>query len=144
MDFIKYKLNVIKHRGDPKEAILQSGHRVEKQEYLFFTLPDKGDLKGEQKTMLLAAEYHMEHFLYVDPVYEEGFSEDNPNSSGRWFAMCTCGSAAVMIGAAEAFKIGMGIIKAPQIAVCFFYAKELESKGIMHAKHQTSYVNVRK
>ena len=136
MDFSNYKLNVIKHRGDPKEAILQSGHRVEKQEYLFFTLPDKGDLKGEQKTMLLAAEYHMEHFLYIDPLYE--------TSSDHWFAMCTCGSAAVMIGAAEARKIGMGLIKAPQIAVCFFYAKELESKGIMHAKHQTSYVNVRK
>ncbi len=132
---IKTKYNLVSRRGDPKEAKLQSGHTVHKSEYLYFTEPDDG-AKPEHPIAVEAAEYHGEHFLYVDPLYEG----HGPESIGRWFAMCTCGSHAVIIDASDADRLRISH-KGKSIAVCWFYTDELHRKGEHRAGHVTSYVN---
>lgn len=128
------KLNIIKHRGDPTEAITLSGHTVTKQEYLYFTMPSDGT-NPEKPMALKAAEYHMEHFLYVDPLY----GVDGEGGAGHGFGMCTCGSYAVMITAAEATRLGLGgESNGKPMGVCFYYTRSLANFGEMHARHATS------
>ena len=88
--------NIIKSRGDPTSAITLTGHRVEKK--AFVIMPNPMDSLGyASKPMALkCADYHNEHFVYIDPM----FAVDLPKTETRqfWFAMCTCGSPAGMIG----------------------------------------------
>jgi hypothetical protein len=84
-------LNIIRHRGDPKSAILDSGDIVKKEEYVYF----KDDQGRYQK--LECAEYHTAHFVFLDPRY----MRSGPQAQS-WFALCTCGSAAVIVGPQDA------------------------------------------
>jgi hypothetical protein len=79
---IDYSFSVIKHRGDPKSATTLDGHRVEKVDKVYIP---------EWKAWVRCADYHGEHFVYLDPEAYKGHK-------GRWFAMCTCGGPAVIIG----------------------------------------------
>jgi hypothetical protein len=91
-----YTFNITKFRGSPTEATTLSGHHVEKQEYVYFKIPDEaqlGNLMGGEWMYLKCADYHMEHFIYIDPV----FLQEGPEAQGHWFAMCTCGSPAVIL-----------------------------------------------
>lgn len=117
-----HKFNIIKHRGDPTEAETASGHTVEKQTYVYFRDP-----QGEYQ-YVRCAQYHNEHFIYVDPV----FNEDGPQARGRWFAMCTCGSPAVLVGE----DIG-GAVFDPEgkLLVCQEHTRTLLQTGI--GQHQT-------
>jgi hypothetical protein len=75
--------NIIHHRGDPQTAVTLSGHTVRRQE--FVVVPEMLDMG--KSTIVKCAPYD-DHFLYLDPV----------NLPGHWFAMCTCGAPAVIIG----------------------------------------------
>lgn len=92
----KTSYNIIKTRGDPNWAITLSGHRVEKQE--FVVIPNPLDPAGYESmpVMIKCADYHNEHFVYIDPL----FKRDLPETETRqfWFAMCTCGAPAGLIG----------------------------------------------
>lgn len=70
--------SIIKHRGDPNSATTLDGHKVYKRESVY--IPEMG---GKVR----CAPYSS-HFVYLDPS----------NKAGRWFAMCTCGSPAVITG----------------------------------------------
>ena len=70
--------SIIKHRGDPTSATTLDGIKVSKEESLF--VPEWG-------TSVKAADYG-NHFLYLD----------NSKKIGRWWAMCTCGAPAVIVG----------------------------------------------
>ena len=133
-DMTTARLNLIKHRGDPKNAVLESGHKVEKQEYIYFTVPSDGN-RPAQAEAVKCAEYHGEHFIYADPLYEE----QGDTGRGRWFAMCTCGSPAVLLTGAQVKEMGISE-DGKQLAVCYFYTSELVNKGEMNAKHQTGYI----
>lgn len=92
--FNNYSFNIISDRNSPTEAVLTSGQRVEKQDFVFFKLPGEiGLLKAGDWVSIKCADYHNEHFIYIDPVY----LKDGQEGVGHWFAMCTCGSPAVII-----------------------------------------------
>lgn len=92
--------NIIKNRGDPTTATTLTGHRVEKKDFVI--LPNPMDSAGyaSQPMMLRCADYHNEHFVYIDPLFEV----DLPKSEKRnfWFAMCTCGAPAGIISPSDA------------------------------------------
>jgi len=130
--FEGYNFNIVRARGSPTEATLQSGHRVEKQEYVYFR-----NTEGQWMTVK-CADYHGAHFLYLDPMYNEDPKQVDPNKEitgrGHWFAMCTCGSPAVIVGPEEA---GYEDSDAPaNLLVCYIYHLTLRTGG--HGYHQGS------
>lgn len=70
--------SIIKQKGDPNKATTLDGYEVYRQEKIF--IPEMGGF-------VRCAPYSS-HFVYLDPT----------NKKGRWFAMCTCGSPAVIVG----------------------------------------------
>jgi hypothetical protein len=111
--------NIIRHRGDPTTATLASGDIVKKEPFLFFQ--DQDGIWRKVK----CADYHGEHFIFLDPEWLKG-------KIGRWFAMCTCGSAAVMISPKDARGHESEI--AEQLLVCYVYQDTLTNYGTgMHA-----------
>jgi len=87
--------NIIANRGDPKTATTLSGHHVEKKEDVIIPSPFDGTMIS-----LKCADYHLEHFVYIDPLFQMKLPDDDRRQV--WFAMCTCGSPAVIIGPGEA------------------------------------------
>jgi hypothetical protein len=79
----KYQFNIIRHRGDPQTAETLSGHTVRRQEKVFVR---EAIETFQSNGVILCAPYD-DHFVYLDPV----------NEQGHWFAMCTCGSPAVVV-----------------------------------------------
>jgi hypothetical protein len=90
----KHAYNIIAQRGDPTHATTVTGHPVEKKALVIIPSPFDGTMIA-----LNCADYHMEHFVYIDPLFER----DLPKNESRsfWFAMCTCGSPAAIIGGAD-------------------------------------------
>lgn len=120
-----YRFNIVKHRGDPKTAVLESGDTVTKEEYIYF--PDEnGQMRSVQ-----CADYHGEHFVYKNPL---AFM-DGPQWRGQWFAMCTCGSMAVVLDpkTAESHTAGMKT----SLLVCYNYMLTLEQFGV--GRHATGH-----
>jgi hypothetical protein len=137
---IPQRVNALKHRGDPKSAILESGHTVTKEEYLYFTAPSDGT-NPETKQAVPCMDYHDAHFLYVNPLYEL----NGPAGYGQVPFMCTCGAMANVISAGEAFRLGLPPPpnNAKKMVVCEFHTNEVVLYGVLQARHQTSYVNKR-
>lgn len=113
-----FTFNIAKHRGSPTEAITLTGHKVEKQERVYFKVPEEaqlGQIMGGEWISLKCADYHNEHFLYVDPV----FLQEGPEAKGHWFAMCTCGSPAVIIETSD--TILHDSLESGNVLVCYHY-----------------------
>jgi len=128
---LPYRFNRIRHRGDPKSAITLSGHRVTKEDPVYYRLPDdEGAVAAGTWVALKCADYHGEHFVYIDPLY----NDDTGKGVGHWFAMCTCGSPAVVVGR----KIGDAQDSDIQerLLVCYLYTVTLEAEG--HGRHVTT------
>jgi hypothetical protein len=90
--------NIIKQRGSPTEAVLESGHKVKKEEFVYLKVPtDMGFFKAGDWISVKCADYHGEHFVYVNPLY----LLEGPEGANQWFALCTCGSPAVLINPRE-------------------------------------------
>lgn len=106
--------SVVRHRGDPTSAVLSSGETVKKEPYLFFQDQDNFWRK------IKCADYHGEHFLYLNPQWVKG-------AVGHWFAMCTCGSPAVIISPKEARGHETEIEE--QLLVCYVYQDTLQNYG---------------
>lgn len=113
----RYRFNIIRQRGDPKKAVLQSGHTVEKLEHVFIKSPENAFIS------LRCADYHNEHFVYIDPLY----NADGAVGKGHWFAMCTCGSPAVIVGPSGARSHEQGIRE--NMLVCMAYTTTLLEFG---------------
>ena len=126
--------NVIAHRGDPKIATTISGHHVTKKERVVMPSPFDGTM-----ITLLMADYHEEHFLYIDPLFEKDLDEKDPRRV--WFAMCTCGFPAGIISPADANIhnevslvdrfMGKGVNE--NLLVCQHYFETLRREG--HGYH---------
>lgn len=128
--------SLIRH-GDPNKAQLPSGHWVYKNPFIAFTMPSDG-AQPERPNLIPAADYHTEHFIYSDPLYE------TDGGVGHHFAMCTCGSEAVVIDRATALRLNHEFpMNAPQLVVCKFYCDELAKTGGRQGRHQTSFINKR-
>lgn len=139
-NFKNYSFNVISKRGSPTEAVLESGHTVTKQEICYYRDENSpGGVAGVK-----AADYHGEHFVYIDPVANrpiEDTEAEGWDGKQRWFAMCTCGSQAVIITAQTTENLGLESppVDGPRL-VCMFYATQVEHYGVLNAKHVTSFV----
>jgi len=90
MEIPKAQFAVIKRRGDLNTCETADGHIVHRQDKLFVEEAD-----GSGRFIFCAPD--ADHFIFIDPVWR--------NIIGRWFAMCSCGSPAVITGykAYEAF-----------------------------------------
>lgn len=125
-DMTSSQFNMVKHRGDPKSAITLSGHRVEKQDFVYFNLPaDIGSLRAGTWVTMKCADYHLEHFIYIDPLY----LKEGKEGRGHWFAMCTCGSPAVIIDPATAVHHG-SLGEEGNLLVCYMYMLNLTNYGV--------------
>lgn len=109
--------NIVRQRGDPKSAVLQSGHRVVKEDYVFFK-DDQG-----QWQRIKCSDYHGSHFVYCDPLFN-----DDEKGKGHWAFMCTCGSPAVMVGPSEA-ELEETDAK-ERLLVCYAYHQTLSAYGV--------------
>lgn len=108
--------NIITNRSSPNEATLSTGEIVEKQEFVFFMLPGEvGKLKAGEWVSIKCADYHNEHFLYIDPVY----LKDGKEGLGHFFAMCTCGSPAIIIDPSTTAEHGTK--EDVNLMVCYHY-----------------------
>lgn len=122
--FAGAKFNIVTHRGDPTSATLTSGHRVSKQNYIFYVDSDSIWQK------IKCSDYHGSHFLYLDPIYQI----DGQEGKGHWAFMCTCGSPAVIVGPEEASFEDSGAVE--RLLVCYAYHLTLREYG--HGWHQGS------
>lgn len=76
-----HTFSIIHHFNSPNEAITLDGYLIYREDKLFF---------HQIGRFVRCAEYDT-HFLYLDPLWKKGIV-------GRWSPMCTCGSAAVIVG----------------------------------------------
>jgi len=134
IDFSNYLFNRVKHRGDPKTAVLETGDVVTKEDRVYFRIPDEaqvGNLKAGEWMTMKCADYHGEHFIYIDPLYQV----DNPESKKHcWFAMCTCGSPAVFVN--PDVGVLQGGLPNEQLLVCYAYTYSLWAEGF--GRHTTT------
>lgn len=73
--------NIIRVAGIPQEATTTDNYKVYRTDKIFVP---------EFFRFVKCAPYD-NHFIYEDPEFLKG-------TLGRWFAMCTCGSNAVIVG----------------------------------------------
>ena len=130
--------NIIKTRGSPTEATTESGHHVSKEDFVI--IPSPFDVS--QMVTVQCADYHNEHFVYIDPLFFLELKPDDPRKF--WFAMCTCGSKAVIVGGGDASQHEghnwiMEILErsgknVENMLVCEHYLRKLKERG--HGWHQ--------
>jgi len=94
----KQPFSIIKHYNSPNSAVTLDGYTVKREEKVFIE-----GLGG----FVPCAPYD-NHFVYLEPSGKQG----------RWFAACTCGSPAVLIGAKDYAHLG-----SPEgmMLVCYFH-----------------------
>ncbi|KKN02887.1 hypothetical protein LCGC14_1113280 [marine sediment metagenome] len=135
------KFNIIRFRGDPKTATTLSGHHVEKKSHV--VVPNPMDIPDHRPVMVKMADYHMEHFVYVDPLFEKPLHPNDP--SRYWWLMCTCGSKAQLVGLAlsmlhegltraDLLFGKVTIDKIENLIVCEYYLWKLITEN--HGYHQ--------
>lgn len=130
-EFKGFQFNIVRKRGSPTEVTLQSGHKVEKQDYVYYRKPNPDASAPGDWSMVKCSDYHGEHFVYLDPLYNDPAAHVDPNKRdtgrGHWFAMCTCGSPAVIVGPDEAAKEDSNCKE--QMLVCYIYHLTLVQDG---------------
>ena len=129
--FKGHSFNIVRQKGSPTKVTLETGHVVEKQEYVYFRMPNSDGSGPGDWRMTRCADYHGEHFLYLDPLYNDPPKQVDPAKAatgrGHWFAMCTCGSPAVIVGPMEASYEESEAVE--QLLVCYIYHKTLREDG---------------
>lgn len=139
MSFEGYSFNIVKQRASPTKVQLDSGHFVEKQDYVYYQAPNEDASGPGEWGMVKCSDYHGEHFVYLDPMYHEDPKQIDPNTGqtgrGHWFAMCTCGSPAVIVGTEEAQREISDYVGT--LLVCYIYHSTLVEDGFgTHADQQ--------
>lgn len=99
-DFSKFTFSIIKQFNSPTEAVTVDGNKVYRKEKVY--IPEWG-------AFAKCAPYD-NHFVYLD----------TSNKVGRWFAVCTCGSPAVLVGF-DAYKRDSSKEPLPML-VCYAHA----------------------
>ncbi len=79
---------IIRRRSSPNSAITHDGKEVRREEKVFYAeYDDEGyTISGR----FIGCCPYDNHFVFIDPVWKQ--------VKGRWFAACTCGSTAVIVG----------------------------------------------
>ena len=97
----KISFSTIKQYGDPHKAVTLDGYTVVRKEKVF--IPDYNNY--------IACAPYSSHFVYLD---QSGIP-------GRWFAMCSCGSPAVITGY-SAYKQDVSSNEGAML-VCLYHAQ---------------------
>lgn len=123
---MKKMVRKVKRTGDPKVAYTLDTppRRVEKEDFVMFEDPSEG------WKLIYPIDYG-EHFIYADPVYAEA------GGQGRWFAMCTCGSPAVIVNPDVLQRVLQMTDPDKAMLVCYVHTLLAEAYGLDHAKHIT-------
>jgi|YelNatPaOPRAMG01_1025707.scaffolds.fasta_scaffold232255_1 hypothetical protein len=104
----KIRFSIIKHFNSPNSAVTLDGYTVRRQNKIFIR---------ELGRSVVCAPYD-NHFIYLDPVFNQ--------KGGRWFAMCTCGSPAVIAGynayKKDASPTSGDDILPGEMLVCYFHS----------------------
>lgn len=126
-----HTFNIIKNRGDPNTAYTVTGHEVTKKDLVIIPSPFDGTMIS-----LRCADYHEEHFVYIDPLFDKEIPEKDVRS--YWFAMCTCGAPAGIIGGADVAKHDNlpPTTKIENMLVCQFYYQTLLLHGFGYHANQ--------
>ena len=113
VDLSKISFSIIRQRGDPKVAKTLDGFTVEKRDMIFCENPFNPDEEERKKDIIkvLCVDYHNEHFVYLDPN----------TKAFRWFAWCTCGSAAVIVRGSEVYDRKPGLFLGCYFDMTFGY-----------------------
>ena len=126
-----YVFNRVRNIGGPTEVTLQTGHVVTKEEYVYFQIPNVDASGPGDWTKIKCADYHGEHFVYLDPLYNAPAVHVDPNKAltgrGHYFAMCTCGSLAVIVGPSDAELQESDATES--LLVCYIYHATLDMYG---------------
>jgi hypothetical protein len=105
------QFSIIKHFNSPNSATTLDGYKVRREEKIFV----------KQLGRYVVCAPYDNHFIYLDPAFEK--------VKGRWFAMCTCGSPAVIAGY-NAYKkdasptSGSGIIPG-EMLLCYLHSNTM-------------------
>jgi len=83
-DYQKPRFSVIRYAGQRNEAITSDGIKVYRQEKLW--VQDEEGRSGR----FVAVTPDDDHFIFIDPNWLK--------VPGRWFAYCSCGGIAVIVG----------------------------------------------
>jgi hypothetical protein len=120
----KQSFAIIRQWNSPNQAETMDGHLVEREKHLYFGEPFN--------RFVLCADYDT-HFVYDDPEARKG-------TIGRWTPVCTCGSAAGVVGY-NAYKQdaspSAGMVTG-ELVVCLIHAQT----GL-HANVENKITNVR-
>jgi hypothetical protein len=108
----KFSFAIIKHRGDLNHAETADGYKVHRQKKVWLDATE-----GSRGRYVMCAPYD-NFFIFIDPAWKK--------MRGRWFAMCACGSPAVLIGsdtyAHDASPSTEGTVKG-EMLVCMIHAQ---------------------
>ena len=84
METPKFTFAIIKHRGDLDHAETADGYKVHRQKKVWLEATE-----GSKGRYVMCCPYD-NHFVFIDPIYKK--------KKWRWFALCSCGAAAVLVG----------------------------------------------
>ena len=110
----KANFAIIKHRGDLNTCQTADGFTVHRRDKVWVEEAD-----GRNGRFIFCAPDDM-HFIFIDPVWKKVI--------GRWFAMCSCGSPAVITGYKAYEQFGSPTTPAEsttpgEMLICYHYAQ---------------------
>lgn len=85
----KYRFNIVHHLGEPNVATTPDGVKVHRKKSVWID-----SINGERGRFVTCVPYD-NHFVFIDPNWKK--------IPDRWFAFCTCGGPAVIVGS-NAYK----------------------------------------
>lgn len=120
---------MVRRTGDPTvaytaETEVLPERRVEKEDQIYFFNPNLHTYQ-----MVRPIDYG-DHFIYADPWYP------TDHGKGRWFAMCTCGSPAVLVNP-DVLEKAYGMHETHARLVCYIHLLTSHELGQDKAHHAT-------
>lgn len=110
MNYSKPKFEIVRHAGQVDVGMTVDGIPVHRQ--------DKIWVEEGEKSRFIACPSDDMHFIFIDPNWKK--------IVGRWFAYCTCGSIAVIVGSLAYKEYSSpsmeGTIKG-EMLICYEYAQ---------------------
>jgi len=112
--FSNFSFAVIKSRGDLNTCTTADGNKVHRQNMVWIE-----EVDGSNGRFVACAPDDT-HFVFIDPVWKKKI--------GRWFALCSCGSPAVVTGYNAYKSFGSPTTKAEstrpgELLICYHYAQ---------------------
>lgn len=82
--------NIIRYAGERDTAVTSDGITVHRQKKVW--------LEDKENSRWVACAPDDDHFVFIDPLWTK--------IPGRWFAYCSCGSPAILVGSNQYKQFG--------------------------------------